>query len=600
VPPTFAGLGVPDAIARGLERRGITEPFPIQVATIPDALAGRDVCGRAPTGSGKTLAFGIPLAARVTHAGPKAPKALVLVPTRELAAQVQRELAGLLQPMGRNVQAFYGGVGIGPQITALRKGVDVAVACPGRLADLVERGAVRLDRVDLVVLDEADRMADMGFLPEVRRLLDQVGPDRQTLLFSATLDGDVDVLIRRYQRDPARHGVDREEDEPVNRHVLWTVERDGKLALAAEVARAHWPTIVFTRTKHGADRVARQIGKLGVDAVAIHGNRSQAQRERALRDFTSGRAQALIATDVAARGIHVDGVASVVHFDAPPDPKDFVHRSGRTGRAGAEGLVVTLTPAAEGRSVAKMMRKAGAVGVQAEVPDVAALGSPAPRPASTALSAARSDTDDRPARRDRGSGRTGRPDRSRGSDRTDRTGARRGSSDRTDRSGARRDRPARTDRTVWSDRSEGSDRTEGQDRTGARRGPSGDGGTRRNGRPSKPRRDDRRDRDVRRVDDRDDRRDGGPRDGRGGGGAKGRRPQRAGGPERSGPPRGRQGRPDTPRAERGSSGGRPAAGGRAKGTGSRNGRPARRDGAPARLGTDGRPKGRGNGSRRPR
>jgi superfamily II DNA/RNA helicase len=379
VPPTFAALGVPGQLTRVLHERGIEAPFPIQEATLPDALAGKDVCGRAPTGSGKTLAFGIPLATRVTNAAPKRPKALVLVPTRELANQVRDELVPLLKPFGRSVHAVYGGVGMHPQVQALRKGVDVLVACPGRLADLIGQGHVRLDRVTFVVLDEADRMADMGFLPEVKRLLDQVHPERQTLLFSATLDGDVDVLIKRYQRNPVRHGVDKDEDEPVNRHVLWVAERDQKLALTADVVKAHWPAIVFSRTKHGADRIARQLGKLGVDAVAIHGNRSQGQRERALKDFTSARAQALVATDVAARGIHVDGVACVVHFDAPPDHKDFVHRSGRTGRAGAEGLVVTLSPRTDLRDVRKMMAKAGHP-VEAVDADVAALGQPAPTP----------------------------------------------------------------------------------------------------------------------------------------------------------------------------------------------------------------------------
>jgi superfamily II DNA/RNA helicase len=392
VPPTFGALGVPGQITRVLYERGIETPFPIQEATLPDALAGKDVCGRAPTGSGKTLAFGIPLAARVTNASPKRPKALVLVPTRELAAQVRDELVPLLKPFGRSVHAFYGGVGMNPQIQALRKGVDVVVACPGRLADLIQQGHCRLDRVNFVVLDEADRMADMGFLPEVKRLLDQVMPDRQTLLFSATLDGDVDVLIKRYQRNPVRHGIEKDEDEPVNRHVLWVAERDGKVGLTADIVRAHWPAIVFSRTKHGADRIARQLGKLGVDAVAIHGNRSQGQRERALKDFTSARAQALVATDVAARGIHVDGVACVVHFDAPPDHKDFVHRSGRTGRAGTEGIVVTLAPKADLREVRKMMAKAGHP-VEGTDPDLEALGRPAPTPTRPAPKPA----DDRPA-----------------------------------------------------------------------------------------------------------------------------------------------------------------------------------------------------------
>jgi len=420
VPPTFAELGVPAELTHALERRGITEPFPIQAATLPDSLAGRDVCGKAPTGSGKTLAFGLPLAARVSNAAPKRPKALVLVPTRELAAQVRDELAHLLAPVRRTVHAFYGGVGFGPQLAALRKGVDVVVACPGRLADLVNRGDVRLDRVTFVVVDEADRMADMGFLPEVKRLLDQVHPERQTLLFSATLDGDIDTLVRRYQRDPARHGVEKDEDAPVNRHVLWRAERDTRVAVTAEVVAAHWPAIVFSRTKHGADRLVRQLGKLGVAAEAIHGNRSQGQRERALRSFTTGRAQALVATDVAARGIHVDGVACVVHFDAPPDSKDFVHRSGRTGRAGAEGLVVTLAPAADARAVTKMMRQAG-VDVELVEPDVATLGEAAvaqrraPEPAPAERSRGSRDGDPSSGRSRSPRNRGGRDDRPRSS-----------------------------------------------------------------------------------------------------------------------------------------------------------------------------------------
>jgi len=339
VTSTFRALGAPAAIVDRLEARGIVDAFPIQAMTLPDALAGRDVCGKAPTGSGKTIAFGIPLAARIKGAAPKRPKGLVLVPTRELAAQVAEEL----QALGlKRTLAVYGGVGYRPQIDALRRGVDVLVACPGRLADLIGEGHVELGDVEVAVLDEADRMADMGFLPEVKRLLDRVKPDRQTLLFSATLDGDVDVLVQRYQRAPVRHELAVDEDAPKNRHVFWKLSREERIDVAAELLNKHWPAIVFCRTKHGADRLAKQLTKRGVDAAAIHGDRSQAQRERALAAFTSGKVQALIATDVAARGIHVDDVALVVHFDMPGSEKDYVHRSGRTGRAGATGLVVSL------------------------------------------------------------------------------------------------------------------------------------------------------------------------------------------------------------------------------------------------------------------
>jgi superfamily II DNA/RNA helicase len=377
---TFADLGVPAAVARRLADAGITEPFPIQAATLPDGLAGRDLCGRAPTGSGKTLAFGIPLVERLARAPkPRArrPRGLVLVPTRELANQVRDQIVDLAGDARPSVVTLFGGVGFEPQLRALRRGVDLAVACPGRLADLVSRGDVILDDVEIVVLDEADRMADMGFLPEVRRLLDTVRADRQTLLFSATLDGDVDVLVRRYQKNPVRHELDVAEDEPVNRHVFWRIPRPDRVELTAEVATRHWPTVVFCRTKRGADRLAQKLGKLGVSAAAIHGDRSQRQREAALASFASGKVQALVATDVAARGIHVDDVACVLHFDPPADEKDYVHRSGRTGRAGRVGLVVSLIGGDQMADAKKMQRTLGMEPGIVE-PDVAGLGDPAP------------------------------------------------------------------------------------------------------------------------------------------------------------------------------------------------------------------------------
>ena len=355
----FADLGVAPEITERLARRGITAPFPIQAATLPDALAGRDVCGRAPTGSGKTLAFGIPLVTRVGRARSRRPRGLVLVPTRELAAQVRTELVRLAGPGGRSVAAVYGGVGFGPQVEALRRGIDIVVACPGRLADLVSRGNVVLDDVELVVLDEADRMADMGFLPEVRRLLDQVRSDRQTLLFSATLDGDVDVLVTRYQRAPVRHELEEPDDAPRSRHLFWRAERPQRVGITAGVVGGEWPAIVFCRTKHGADRLTRQLTKAGISAAALHGGRSQSQRERTLAAFGAGDVQALVATDVAARGIHVDGIACVVHFDPPADGKDYVHRSGRTGRAGAAGVVVTLVGPDQQTDVEAMQRRLG-------------------------------------------------------------------------------------------------------------------------------------------------------------------------------------------------------------------------------------------------
>ncbi|NNC91835.1 MAG: DEAD/DEAH box helicase, partial [Acidimicrobiia bacterium] len=322
---TFAELGLPDALVHALTKQGITEPFPVQSATIPDALAGRDVSGKAPTGSGKTLAFGLPMLTRVDQAVAFRPRALVLAPTRELAEQIKKELAPLAKATRRFVLAVYGGVGYGPQKNALRKGVDVLVATPGRLEDLMEQKSVDLREVDIVVVDEADRMADMGFMPAVRRILDRTAADRQTLLFSATLDGDVAVLSRDYQSNPIRHEAGTVEPETIDaRHHFWLVQRHDRVQHTAEIIERTGNSIVFTRTRHGADRLARQLSKLGVGAVAMHGGRNQNQRNRALKEFSSGRAQALIATDVAARGIHIDAVAAVVHFDPPADHKDYL------------------------------------------------------------------------------------------------------------------------------------------------------------------------------------------------------------------------------------------------------------------------------------
>jgi superfamily II DNA/RNA helicase len=356
---TFADLGVPRDLVRTLAGRDIHEAFPIQALTVPDGLAGRDVSGKAHTGSGKTLAFGIPMVARITRAQPHRPTGLVLVPTRELAAQVRDELLWLGRARKLRVTAVYGGAGFGAQLSALRRGVDVLVACPGRLHDLIGRREADLSAVEMVVVDEADRMADMGFLPEVRRLLDQTPADRQTLLYSATLDGAVDSLVRDYQQDPVRHVLPDPESAVRATHHFWRTDRDGRLAVTAEVILTSGPTIVFCRTKHGADNVARKLGRLGVRVESIHGNRSQAQRERALDAFARGRVAALVATDVAARGIHVDDVACVVHYDPPADEKDYTHRSGRTARAGAAGVVVTLVTPEQTKAVRRLQRALG-------------------------------------------------------------------------------------------------------------------------------------------------------------------------------------------------------------------------------------------------
>jgi superfamily II DNA/RNA helicase len=359
--PSFADLGVPSDIVDALARRSIIAPFPIQAATVVDAMAGRDVCGKAPTGSGKTLAFGIGAVARLhgKPARPKHPRVLVLTPTRELCAQVASELQSLATARQLRVETFYGGVGYGPQLKALARGVDIAVACPGRLGDLIERGSIHLDAIEIVVIDEADRMADMGFLPEVRRLLDRTPADRQTVLFSATLDGDIDVLVKRYQKHPVRHELEAEEDASEAVHLFWKVAAGDRVETTASIAAAAGPTIVFCRTKHSTDRIARQLEQRGIRAAAIHGDRSQKQRERALESFVRGQVDALVATDVAARGIHVDGVNAVVHFDPPTDSKDYVHRSGRTARAGADGVVISFVTPDKVSAVKRIQRDLG-------------------------------------------------------------------------------------------------------------------------------------------------------------------------------------------------------------------------------------------------
>lgn len=359
---SFSNLGVPADLAANLAARGILSPFPIQESTLPDSLAGHDICGKAPTGSGKTLAFSIPMAAVIGdikgHPAPKRPRGLVLVPTRELAAQVEAVVKPLADERGCRTLSVYGGVGFDAQLRALRRGVDIVVACPGRLIDLMERGAIDLRDVSFVVIDEADRMADMGFLPGVRRILDQTRRERQTLLFSATLDGDVDKLIRSYQKNPKHFVVELDEDDEDTRlHIFWKVQRDQRVALCADVARRFNSTVVFTRTKRGADRLRTQLRANDVRASVIHGDRSQAQRDRALAEFTSGHVPVLVATDVAARGIHVEGVDCVIHYDIAEDDKTYIHRSGRTARAGAGGTVVSLVDPSRTQEVVSMQRR---------------------------------------------------------------------------------------------------------------------------------------------------------------------------------------------------------------------------------------------------
>lgn len=340
---TFETLGVPADFVAALERDGITEPFPIQALTIPDALAGRDLCGKAKTGSGKTLAFGLPLLERIGLADPKAPRALVLTPTRELANQVKKVLAPLGKLRGLRVAAVYGGVSMDKQIAALRKGVEVVIGTPGRLIDLLERGELSLRAIEVLVVDEADRMADLGFMPQVQKLLLRIDSKHQTMLFSATLDGVVRRLVDRYMHEPVRHEVESQEvtvDEM--QHRFLHVHQMDKVKVAAAICRGVARTLVFVRTKRGADRLVSQLRREGVRAGAIHGDLRQGARERALADFQRGRLPVLVATDVAARGIHVDNVDVVVHYDPAEDEKAYLHRSGRTARAGETGVAVTL------------------------------------------------------------------------------------------------------------------------------------------------------------------------------------------------------------------------------------------------------------------
>ncbi|MCX5044372.1 DEAD/DEAH box helicase [Aldersonia sp. NBC_00410] len=359
---TFAALGLPPLLVQSLRNAGIDEPFPIQAATIPDVLAGRDVLGRAPTGSGKTLAFGLPMLVRLAGAPsrPRSPRGLVLAPTRELAAQIERSLDDAAVALGLRVASVVGGIPMKRQVDALGRGVDLLVATPGRLADHLAAGSASLDDVAITTIDEADHMADMGFLPQVTRLLDRTPADGQRLLFSATLDGEVDTLVRRYLRDPVTHATAPASASitTMTHHLLY-VQKADKRAIVAEIGSRTGRTIMFVRTKYGVDRIAKQLRSAGVSAGALHGGKAQNNRTRTLAAFADGTTPVLVATDVAARGIHVDGVSLVVHIDPPADPKDYLHRAGRTARAGEEGIVVTLVTEDERDDVAKMTGKAG-------------------------------------------------------------------------------------------------------------------------------------------------------------------------------------------------------------------------------------------------
>ncbi|AKN70355.1 DEAD/DEAH box helicase [Streptomyces sp. PBH53] len=359
---TFEELDMPARLLAALGTEGVAVPFPIQAATLPNALAGRDVLGRGRTGSGKTLAFGLPLLARLDgqRAQPRQPLALVLVPTRELAQQVTDALAPYARALRLRLATVVGGMAIGRQTSALRGGAEVVVATPGRLKDLIERGACRLDHVAVTVLDEADQMADMGFMPQVTALLDQVPARGQRLLFSATLDRNIDLLVRRYLHDPVVHSVDPSAGAvtTMDHHVLHVRDTD-KHTAATEIAARDGRVIMFLDTKHAVDRLAKHLLSVGVRASALHGGKSQAQRNRTLAQFKDGHVTALVATNVAARGIHVDGLDLVVNVDPPGDHKDYLHRGGRTARAGESGTVVTLVLPHQQRAMDRLMADAG-------------------------------------------------------------------------------------------------------------------------------------------------------------------------------------------------------------------------------------------------
>ncbi|SDD77372.1 DEAD/DEAH box helicase [Auraticoccus monumenti] len=356
----FAGLGLPAVLVDALSAQGITTPFPIQSATIPDALAGKDVLGRGQTGSGKTLGFGLPLLTRLAEGRRGRTRAVVLVPTRELAMQVADVLSPLASTLGLSVVLIAGGMAYGPQLKAFSKGVDVVVATPGRLIDLMDQGEADLSDVEVTVLDEADHMADLGFLPAVRRILDSVPPKGQRLLFSATLDRGVDRVVREYLTDPVTHEVDSgQATVSTMTHIVYQVKPFEKQALTAEVANREGRTVVFVRTQRGADRIAGQLREAGVMAGALHGGLTQGARSRILTAFKDGGVPVLVATDVAARGIHVDEVSLVLQVDPPMSSKDYLHRAGRTARAGGEGVVVTLSLPHQRHEVARLVKQAG-------------------------------------------------------------------------------------------------------------------------------------------------------------------------------------------------------------------------------------------------
>ncbi|MCR3739668.1 Superfamily II DNA and RNA helicase [Actinomadura glauciflava] len=478
--PTFAELGLPPVLVSALVRQGIEAPFPIQAAAIPDVMGGHDVLGRGKTGSGKTLAFGLPLLARLSgrKAAPKRPLALILVPTRELAQQVQTNLEPLGRGLGLRFKTVIGQTSMFKQIDALRRGVEVLVATPGRLKDLMRQGACDLSDVEIAVLDEADHMADMGFLPDVTDILDAAKPGGQRLLFSATLDKDVDVLVRRYLNQPVTHAIGPVDEsvDTMDHHLLLVAPKE-KGAVTAEIANREGRTILFARTKHGVDRLAKQLTQAGVRAAGLHGGKSQGLRTRTLAEFREGTISVLVATDVAARGIHVDDVSLVMHVDPPADHKDYMHRAGRTARAGERGTVVTLVLPHQVRSTSAMTRRAGINAPRtrvstgdSELVKLTGARQPSFIPIEEPI------IPERPARREGGRGRPGGRGRGRGPRTFDREGGNRRRDGEGGRGGEHRSYSS-------GERRGGAPRTGGGSH-GNRRGASSYGGDRRTARTS--------------------------------------------------------------------------------------------------------------------
>ena len=520
--PSFADLGLPTPVVDELTRQGITTPFPIQLATINDALAGRDTLGRGRTGSGKTLAFSLPAIARLAEDNrvPRKfkPRALVLVPTRELANQVRDVINPLARTLDMTTAVVYGGVGYGKQIEAMRNGTDIVVACPGRFVDLLESGHVKLDDIEIVILDEADHMAELGFLEHVTQILSEIPREAQHMLFSATLDRGIDKVVRKFLSDPVTHEVETPEDEEESMtHHFFHVSQDERFKVIADLCAAPGKSLVFTRTKHGARKLTLALVKAGVPSVELHGDLSQVVRARNLAAFANGKADTLVATDIAARGIHVDDVAIVIHADPPEEHKAFLHRSGRTARAGAAGTVITMVTENQRRHVKRLAHDAGIEPTNTKV----AVG----HELLTFIAPGEREFKEMPdietPRKEREGGRKGGPRNRDGGPRGRRNDGPRDRRDRDDRprSFDREDRPRRDERDEARPRRfDRDDRPRSFDRRDDRSdAPRSDRPRREDSRPRKferddarARRDDRRD-DRSRSFDRDDRRDDRPR-----------------------------------------------------------------------------------------